>query len=308
VSVEHSLRQIASDNRSGAAELLARAVEVFDDLEAESKFATTAEARTAVIEAAVSLVNLQPCMGTLINLAGAVIRAAGSASCSDELVKACAKASNQFRDACRFAVFAAAREMARFVGDGKTILTHSRSSTILGALSGARSAGKNFRVIVTESRPMAEGRTLATELAGEDIRVTLIADAAAASAMGEVGYVFVGADLITSRAVVNKIGTRMIALAARERSIPMYAVADFSKFINTPTCDLPPEPRREPDELWTGAPLNVVVMNRYFEETPLDYFTGIITEEGLLSPDAVRRRTEAAILDASLFNALRDNV
>jgi translation initiation factor 2B subunit (eIF-2B alpha/beta/delta family) len=307
VSVEDSLRRIASDNRSGASELLERAAELFVRLEAEGEFTAAAGSHSAIRDAAVSLVKTQPCMATLINLAGAVIRAANAATHPEDVLKACVRASQEFNDACRLAVTAAAGHVSNLIADNTTLLTHSRSSTILRALDEAHLAGKKFDVIVTESRPMQEGRALAAELAGSGIKVTLIGDMGAASAMRQVSSVFVGADLISSRALVNKVGTRMIALAANELSLPIFVVADSSKFLKLPTDDLLSEPEREPHELWPAAPSNVTVMNRYFEETPLDYFTGIITEEGRLTIESVRRRIEAAIVEPMLINALRDN-
>jgi translation initiation factor 2B subunit (eIF-2B alpha/beta/delta family) len=305
VSVEDFLRRIASDNRSGASELASRAAQLFVRLEAESEFATASAAQSAIRDAAVSLVKTQPCMATLINLAGAVMRAASSATRPEDVLKVCVRASREFNEACRVAGATAAQHASSFIADNMILLTHSRSSTILRAMLEAHLAGKKFGVIVTESRPMQEGRTLAAELAGSGIKVTLIADLAAASVMPHVSSVLVGADLITSRAVVNKIGTRMIALAAKERSVPIFAVADSSKFINPLEHDLPSEPERERGELWPAAPPNVTVMNRYFEKTPLDYFVGIITEEGRLTLESVRRRTEAALVDPALISALR---
>lgn len=309
MTVDQLLQEIASDNRSGAAELLGRSVELFDRLEAErNEFATVSQARRAVLEATLGLLRSQPCMATLINLASRVISAASSAIDSDEVLKHCAKASREFNDACRCAVTAAARHTSTSIADGTTVLTHSRSSTILQGLAAARAMGKNFNVFVTESRPMMEGLKLAEELAGQDMRVTLIADAGVASVMQQVGLVLVGADLITPRTVVNKIGTRLIALAARERSVPIYVVADYSKLINLLPHNLPAEPKREPGELWSDAPSNVMVMNRYFEETPLESFNGIISEEGTQTPEGVSQRAAAAVVNPELVDALLETL
>src|SRR5687768_15310023 len=47
------------------------------------------------------------------------------------------------------------------VTNGAVIVTHSRSSTVLAALRRAKRAGRLFDVVVPESRPNLEGRTLA---------------------------------------------------------------------------------------------------------------------------------------------------
>jgi ribose 1,5-bisphosphate isomerase len=150
---------------------------------------------------------------------------------------------------------------------------------------------------------MLEGRVLAEAIAGQDIRVTLIADAAASIAMEQVDLVMVGADKITPVNLVNKIGTRMIALAARERGLPVYALCDTSKFIRDDCFGLGIRDLGGANELWPAAPRGVAVVNRCFEPTPLAFFTGIITEDGALSIEEVARRAEQAAIDKELVNA-----
>ena len=187
---------------------------------------------------------------------------------------------------------------------GATILTHSRSSTVVASLVEANRARIDFSVIATESRPGMEGRALARSLRRQDIHVTLIADAAASLAMDQVDFVLVGADTITPRSLVNKIGTRMIALAARERGLPAYALCDQSKFIPADYFGRSVRDEESDDELWPGAPRGVKVMNRYFEPTPLTHFTRIITEDGAISCDEAATRAEGASIDKVLVNAL----
>jgi translation initiation factor 2B subunit (eIF-2B alpha/beta/delta family) len=150
---------------------------------------------------------------------------------------------------------------------------------------------------------MLEGRALAEAIASQDIRVTLIADAAASLAMEHVDLVMVGADKITPVNLVNKIGTRMIVLAARERDLPVYALCDTSKFIREDYFGLRIRDLGGTNELWTEAPRGVAVVNRCFEPTPLAFFTAIITEDGALSIKEVVRRAKRAAIDKELVNA-----
>ena len=181
------------------------------------------------------------------------------------------------------------------------ILTHSRSSTALEAFRKAHRAGKRLTVIVTESRPILEGRAMAEALASEGIKVFFIADAAAALNMETSGVqmVLVGADIVKQRELTNKIGTRMIALAARERGIPVYAVCDTSKFVSS---SFETHKRHSAAELWPDAPQGIQVLNSYFEPTPLKYFAGIITEEGTLRPDEVELRAGKMPVDREILD------
>ena len=307
MTAEHLLREIALNNRSGAAEILPRAVDLFELLAARADDTLTiSQARKSAIEACAGLVRAQPRMAPLINLANAVIRATESSASAVEVLKAAAGAAFEFNQRCSRAAAAAATNAAALIRQGATVLTHSRSSTILRTLIDAHNAGTNFSIIATESRPLREGRTLAEALTMQGLGVTLIADAAAASVLDVVTCVLVGADRVTPLTIENKIGTRLIALAASEQQVPMYAVADSSKFINPPDPLSLSEERRPPDELWPNSPSGILVLNRYFEETPLHHFTGIITEDGVLSPEDAGRYAETAVMDWSLWSVIRD--
>ena len=169
-----------------------------------------------------------------------------------------------------------------------TVMTYSYSSTVLKTLE--RCKDREIKVIVTESRPLYEGRRTAEELSGFGIPVTLVVDAAVGHHMSEVEIALVGADTVTSDgSVVNKIGTKMVALAAKAEEVPFYAACETQKF----------EARAEfgrkivveegsPMEVFDleGFP-NIEVRNFYFDTTPPDLVTGIVTEEGIFKPSQI---------------------
>jgi ribose 1,5-bisphosphate isomerase len=112
--------------------------------------------------------------------------------------------------------------------DGSVVFTHCHSSTVTRLLSKAKSEGKKFRVICTETRPAFQGRITARELVNLGIETTFIVDSAARTFMDKVDIVVVGADAITSEGnVVNKIGTGGIALLAHEARKPFYVVSEL---------------------------------------------------------------------------------
>ena len=47
-------------------------------------------------------------------------------------------------------------------------------------------------------------------------------------------------------------------------------------------------------------------MNRYFEPVPIELFTKVITEEGLLDAREVRKRAEGRQLNKELRDSLKD--
>lgn len=280
------IEQIRRDNRSGASVLAARAARALAAWAAVARSFGELEAVTR------QLVEAQPRMAPLLNLADLALKG------WPETAAACATFLAQMEQS----VQAAASEAAALIPEGATVSTHSSSATVLRAFELARQQGRCFRVISTESRPAREGATLARALAASGIAVRLVVDAAAALFVPESTLVMVGADAVCSSGVVNKVGTLMLALAAREYAVPVYAVATTEKFVPA-SYRLPPEPPHDPAEVEPEPPAGCEVANYYFEATPLGLFTGIVTEEGLLSPQQVYERLACRQLHPALLAA-----
>src|SRR6185503_16888152 len=123
MTAEHLLREIALNNRSGAAEILERAVELFELLATQADdTAMVSRARNSTIEACAGLVRAQPRMSPLINLANATIRAADSATTAAEVLKSAAAAAREFHRRCSRAVTEAATNAAALIRNGDCVL------------------------------------------------------------------------------------------------------------------------------------------------------------------------------------------
>jgi methylthioribose-1-phosphate isomerase len=106
---------------------------------------------------------------------------------------------------------------------------------------------------------------------------------------GEVDCVIVGADRIAANGdTANKIGTYILAVLAKENSIPFYVAAP------TTTIDLSLASgeeitieERSPDEVThiqgvSIAPEGTEAANPAFDVTPHSYISAIITEKGII--------------------------
>lgn len=184
----------------------------------------------------------------------------------------------------------------RRIRDNSAILTHCHSSTVTHMLRKAKEKGKSFEVFCTETRPFFQGRITAKELVKADIKTTLIVDSAARFFMNNIDMVIVGADAITSEGnFINKIGTSMIALAAKEARTPFYVVSELLKFDPaTMYGDYEKIEERNFDEVWKTPPKKLNIKNPAFDVTRRDFIHGVICEEGIISPhliaEVVRRR------------------
>jgi len=277
------LEQIRSDNTSGAAVLAVRAAR-------ELMARAGAFSDAWLIETARALVEAQPAMAPIFNLANRVLLA------GPERVEA---TCHEFIRQVEAAADAIASIVAGLIPDG-AVLTHSYSSTVLKALRKARQAGKRFDIICTESRPVREGVILARELAREGVPVRLIVDAAVSLFLPAARIVLVGADSVSPRGLVNKIGTSTLTLAAEASHVPVYALCSFDKFLPA-GYHAPPEPPKKPNEVLEDPIPSVTAANYYFDLTPLEHLTGIITEEGVLSAADLRRRLAALPVHEALL-------
>lgn len=189
---------------------------------------------------------------------------------------------------------------AEIIDDGDTILTHCNAGalacvdygTALGVIRAAVEEGKKIKVVCDETRPVCQGARLSVfEMQQENIPVKLIVDSAAGRLMqeGKINKVVIGADRVARGGAANKIGSLMVALAAKRFNIPFYVAAPKSTFDMEISIDEVEIEERDPEEvLYFGncrvAPEGTEVENPAFDIIPKDLITGIITEEGILEP------------------------
>jgi eIF-2B alpha/beta/delta-like uncharacterized protein len=197
----------------------------------------------------------------------------------EECINVFAKKCDELIDKSRKTLTKISEYANELIAEGDTILTHSYSNTVLGCLIRAAKT-KKIDVIVTESRPSMEGRETAYALAKEGINVTLIVDAAVGTVITNVDKVIVGADsILPDNSIVNKIGTLLIALAAKEFQVPFIVVADSMK--KSPSYEVSIEERELSEVLPQNVLDNITAKNPYFEVIPSKFLSYIITEEGI---------------------------
>ena len=127
------------------------------------------------------------------------------------------------------------------------ILTHSISSTVLEVLR--RLPPARTEVIVTESRPGREGWELGATLAAQGLSVSYITDAQGGLFTNQADAVLVGADaLLADGTLVNKAGTYLLALAAKDQNVPFGSARRASSA--PPLLPTPSPSRSDPAASW----------------------------------------------------------
>lgn len=135
---------------------------------------------------------------------------------------------------------------------------------------------KKITVIVCESRPILEGRLLASNLTKAGINVELITDANIAAAVKKSDCVLIGADIILSNGdVINKTGSLAAAVLCSYYKKPFYAAALHSKFSKKKNYK-PAEYNKS--EIWKQPPDGLKIRNNYFEAVDSKLITKIFTD------------------------------
>ncbi len=205
----------------------------------------------------------------------------------EEMRESVIKSAQEFIENSLRAVEIIGKYGAGRIPEGATILTHCNSSAAIQCILQAHREGKGIRVFNTETRPWMQGHITARTLAKEGVDVTMIVDSAVRYFMRDVDIVIVGADTIASNgAVINKIGTSQIALAAHEARVPFIVCAETYKFSpETVIGKLVKIEERDPREIANPEDFpGVKFRNPVFDATPPEYVDAIVTEKGVISP------------------------
>ncbi len=182
----------------------------------------------------------------------------------------------------------------KLIKNNSRIFTHCHSTNVIKALIYAKKKGKNFQIYNTETRPLFQGRKTAKEFRKAKIPVTMFIDSAMDVAISKqnskdkeyVNLIILGADAITNKGIINKIGSGIIAEISHYHKIPLYIIADSWKF----TKNKVPIENRKLNEIWDKAPKRIKIKNPAFEFVPKSHITKIISELGILSYDQFLKR------------------
>lgn len=198
------------------------------------------------------------------------------------------------------------------------ILTHCNTGalataghgTALGIIRSLRDAGFQVTVYADETRPYLQGsRLTAFEMQEEGIPCFIITDGMPAWLMNDrrIDAVVVGCDRIAGNGdTANKIGTRGLAIIARECGVPFYVAATRDSFdLGLSDGSEIPIEMRKPSEVTSlsflrspdGEPLlsdgilappHAKALNPSFDVTPARYITKIVSEMGVWDPKEIR--------------------
>jgi ribose 1,5-bisphosphate isomerase len=200
---------------------------------------------------------------------------------------------------------------AERIQEGYTVMTHCHSSITSAIFVKAHEMGKDIKAICTETRPRYQGRKTARELVEAGIPTTQVVDSAMRwiARKESIDMIVIGLDAVTSQGtILNKIGSRLLALAAKESDIPVYVAGSLLKFdSDTIFGSRTVVEMRDDEEIikdWDNSPSGLKVLNPAFESVSRDLIDALITEEGVFPPSVVYeivRTTYPWMIQSPLF-------
>ena len=276
------IASIRDDREHGSRWLVRQTITLLRDLATQSELSPE-ERLQRVRQAGRELAHARPAMAALAGAVGRILAASGG---TDGMARAAGQLLQEYDQA-----------VARITGFARpllrgTIMLHSLSGTVMEVLSACIPPVE--QVIILEGRPLYEGRTVARNLSTHSVALTLITDAQADIFLPSCQAVVVGADsILADGGILNKAGTSLLARAARGHGIPFYVLSETLKI--SPRAwsgDLALLEEHPGQEVWRDPPTGVAVRNFYFDHTPAELVTRIISEQGPLSLDEVKRQAE----------------
>lgn len=280
--IANRVKAIKEDKVHGATWLSEEAVSILAQAVQESQAENLPDFITELKEITKALVQARLNMASITNYACwftyEVI--AHSQKESDlNLLKALAKAKgNEIIEVARQAVLKVVKNGANVIQPLDTIMTCSYSTTICQCFEIAKGEGKDFQIIIAESKS-PEGRLygefMAEQLKPSGISTKVVRDDEIVKYIPEVTKVLVGADsVLRDGSLINGTPTYALASAASTARIPFFCLCQTAKF----------DPRSYHSknlELEAG-----------FEKIPPKLVTGVVTEFGVIKPRQVSRYSE----------------
>ncbi|OPY37436.1 MAG: Ribose 1,5-bisphosphate isomerase [Methanoregula sp. PtaU1.Bin051] len=290
MQVRETAEKIKRMEIRGAGRIARAAAEVLRDHAQAYSGNDLSEFTRTIEESARLIVATRPTAVSLPNAVHMVMAGLGTEKTLADAREGICLRADAFIKSSRNAVAQIAQIGARHIQDGDIILTHCNSEAALSCIIEAHRAGKSVEVFATEVRPRNQGLITIRTLNDAGIKTNFIVDSAVRSFINDIDLVLVGADAVTvNGAVVNKIGTSMIAHTAREARVNVVVAAETYKFAPRTimgefiTIEERPGDEVLSDEIAKTLPY-VRVRNPAFDVTPAEYVDMIVTEAGAIPP------------------------
>ena len=173
------------------------------------------------------------------------------------------------------------------------VFTHCHSWSAIKTILANKKDWIDFVVFNSETRPLYQWRKTAQDFLDAWVKVTMVADSAAEFIIDkddpmwlDINCVVLWCDALKINwNVINKIWSFGICSTAYHSNIPVYIAGNLLK------TDIHNDVRiesRDPKEIWPDKPVELEIINFAFDQIPVKYITGIITEFWIIKPSELK--------------------
>lgn len=288
MTTPQGLQRLRADRTSGATTLGESAIDLVEEFIAAQQPQQPQEFSAALQRLVREVLMAQPSMAVMLNLAQCVLEACLDEASFPRMKQRVQQELLEFRRALRQSMEALCRRSIEILPPRATVLTYSNSATVTAVLHHARAEGHLDRVLLSEARPAYDGRPLARSLAEIGVAVDYSTDMGLFAKLPEADVVVLGADAVFPMYFLNKIGTHALAELAQVRNVPCFVLCAANKFLPTAATGFLRISKHSGDEVWPAAAPGVRVHNHYFEQVPLSFLNGVVSDQGVHSPENIR--------------------
>jgi translation initiation factor 2B subunit (eIF-2B alpha/beta/delta family) len=301
MTTPQGLQRLRADRTSGATTLGESAIDIVEEFISTQHLQEPQQFAAALEKLVREILEAQPSMAIMLNLAQCVLEACIDDAPFSGMKQRVEQALSEFRRALRLSMEALCRQAIEILPPHATVLTYSNSTTVTAVLHHARAEGHLDRVFLSEARPAYDGRPLAGSLAEAGVEIDYSTDMGLFAKLREADLVVLGADAVFPLYFLNKIGTHALAELAQVRNVPCFALCTANKFLPTAATSLLRISKHSGDEVWSTSAPGVRVHNDYFEEIPLSLLDGVVSDQGIHLPEAIRGMLDERPLSPALL-------
>ncbi len=281
-NIQKIIRELKEDNTSGASEFIDKSLEIIIT-QLEQVTDPYKDIKEDLIYLLKQIIDTRPSMAPLINTMGYLIHDLEKITkiVIEERLSEFKSYREKIIKALEFAFQILLKENKKIP---LKIMLISYSSTIINLL--LKNKEFEFEIYVLESRPLLEGQRVA-EILSLHFKTHLIIDCAMGNFIDDIDIVLIGVDsILKDGSIISKVGTFLLALLASTRKVKVYAVCDSYKYNLKSHYGYSVLIKEKPiREVYDKEIINkfLEVHNFYFDITPPEYISGIISELGILT-------------------------
>ncbi|MFX1463248.1 MAG: translation initiation factor eIF-2B, partial [Promethearchaeota archaeon] len=281
-NIQKIIRELKEDNTSGASEFIDKSLEIIIT-QLEQVTDPYKDIKEDLIYLLKQIIDTRPSMAPLINTMGYLIHDL------EKITKIVIEERlSEFKSYREKIIKALEFAFQSFLKENKKlplkVMLLSYSSTIINLL--LKNKEYEFEIYVLESRPLLEGQHVA-EILSSRFKTHLIIDSAMGNFIDEIDVVLIGVDsILKDGSIINKVGTFTLAVLASTSKVKVYAVCDSYKYNLKSHYGYSVLIKEKPiREVYDKEIINkfLEVHNFYFDITPPEYISGIISELGILT-------------------------